>query len=589
MKSNFWAAVARHTRLASFVLVLVALFGAIPFGHKVLPAPPQQRIGTTTPIFYGDASRFGLYTAQQKATYAAQQNWWVSATGTTTGTGAASNDPITMAELSARLNNVTLTTTGNMTVNIDAAGDAAHSFYITWNTPINTATLIKGTATTVALGGTAGTITTWRNKTPASNITYGITDTGLPAANSWTAQVGRRLRNTTKNTVQWILKDEGSKVARTSPPYTFSDAYPVNVYSGAFNLTQGANADTYVVETLTPLGGIQFVGWEDNSGQIDGNYNARLVVENVSLPFGVVNTSIGVNFLNSEIGLPQFQASSGPANLIGCKFYQTNVYGANIGIFGSTAMGGGMSGAGGGVTLQDVTFQGSGTYFSLFGAWSVYQSGDVAVFDGGGSTAVLLIGNGYWEIAGTNYLYGNGNNYGVRVIGSSFTWGSQKPVITGTTGDLLIEGNAVTWAQTPYNDRLTGAGANAYGTGFGAPLQAWRWSDSGAITVATRFLSAGMGAANATEGNVKFYNAQPTKVANLQVDLGTAPSNTHNTIYRLRKNGVDTALTCTISNVATTCQLLNTSVSFAPGDYVSMSQVPDGAGNVTADPRVIVW
>jgi hypothetical protein len=572
------------------LLLLTVLLVACSSGtsHSPNSAPVRGSVIGGHPVIWRDpAQEFGLRTAAQKATDAATTTWYVSASGTTTGTGTSIGDPITPAELSRRLNGVTLTTTGNMTVNIDAAGDSTHTFFITWNTPINTATLIKGTATTVALGGTAGTITTWRNKTAASNITYGITDTGLPAANSWTAQVGRRLRNTTKNTVQWILKDEGSKVARISPPYTFSDAYPVNPYSGSFNLTQGANADTYVVETLTPLGGIQFVGWEDNSGQIDGNYNARLVVENVSLPFGVVNTPIGVNFLNSEIGLPQFQASSGPANLIGCKFYQTNVYGANIGIFGSTAMGGGMSGAGGSVTLQDVTFQGSGTYFSLFGAWSVYQSGDVAVFDGGSSTAVLLIGNGYWEIGGASYLYGNGNNYGVRIIGSSFTWGSQKPVITGTTGDLLIEGNAVTWAQTPYNDRLTGAGANAYGTGFGAPLQAWRWSDTGTISTSVRYL-APSGAANATETNVKFYVSQPTTVTQLRVDLSAAPSSGHNTVYKLRKNAADTSLTCTISNTATTCTDSHT-ITFAAGDYVSVSQVPDGAGNVTADPRVVVW
>jgi len=109
-------------------------------------------------------------------------------------------------------------------------------------------------------------------------------------------------------------------------------------------------------------------------------------------------------------------------------------------------------------------------------------------------------------------------------------------------------------------------------------------ADQGAITIATRFLAPN-GAASATEANVKEAMGEDRVLAFIQVDASAAPGATHSTVYTVRKNGVNTAVTVTLG----AADVLKTGVggvAFAAGDYVSVSQVPDGAGNVTADPRV---
>jgi hypothetical protein len=83
---------------------------------------------------------------------------------------------------------------------------------------------------------------------------------------------------------------------------------------------------------------------------------------------------------------------------------------------------------------------------------------------------------------------------------------------------------------------------------------------------------------SATEGHVQ----QPMPVAgtlnNFYVRIDSALAATNSETYTVRKNAVDTALTCTITSVggAVTCSDTTHSVSFAAGDLISIGTAHTG-------------
>lgn len=92
-------------------------------------------------------------------------------------------------------------------------------------------------------------------------------------------------------------------------------------------------------------------------------------------------------------------------------------------------------------------------------------------------------------------------------------------------------------------------------------------------TVATYYALAG-GTGSTTETNAQNVvdSSTFTKVA---VRLPSAPTSGKSRVYTLRKNGADTALTCTIADAATTCSATG-SISIANGDLLTVSDVPSG-------------
>lgn len=74
---------------------------------------------------------------------------------------------------------------------------------------------------------------------------------------------------------------------------------------------------------------------------------------------------------------------------------------------------------------------------------------------------------------------------------------------------------------------------------------------------------------SATEANMSIPMQSGT-AKKLMVSLTTAPGATGSATLTIRKNGVDTALSCTVSGTATTCSNTSTSVSFNDGDLVSI-------------------
>lgn len=94
------------------------------------------------------------------------------------------------------------------------------------------------------------------------------------------------------------------------------------------------------------------------------------------------------------------------------------------------------------------------------------------------------------------------------------------------------------------------------------------------------------GSANSWSSSLSGVNQQPLPHAitldRLRVKVATAPGTGKNLVFTILKNGVATALTCTISGAATTAQDLSHTVSFAAGDTITMQCTLDTGGTPSA-------
>lgn len=114
------------------------------------------------------------------------------------------------------------------------------------------------------------------------------------------------------------------------------------------------------------------------------------------------------------------------------------------------------------------------------------------------------------------------------------------------------------------------------------------YSDNGlTLTAGTRYASIGGGGVpSATEADVGVAAPSATTMLNLQVNLSVAPGTGQTLAVTLRKNGADTALTCTISNSAVTGQDLTHTVSIAQNDVIDWKIVT--TGTYIATPTVTI-
>lgn len=88
-------------------------------------------------------------------------------------------------------------------------------------------------------------------------------------------------------------------------------------------------------------------------------------------------------------------------------------------------------------------------------------------------------------------------------------------------------------------------------------------------TATNNFLVPWGATTNATEANAN-VPLPSGKASKLVVSLTAAPGAGGSAILRIRKNGSNTALTCTVSGTATTCSDLVNSVPFSDGDLLSI-------------------
>jgi hypothetical protein len=74
-----------------------------------------------------------------------------------------------------------------------------------------------------------------------------------------------------------------------------------------------------------------------------------------------------------------------------------------------------------------------------------------------------------------------------------------------------------------------------------------------------------------TEANVQDVVAAAGTVKNFYFVIDTTPAAARSWTLTVRKNGANTAVTCTISNPNTSCSDLTHSVAFVAGDFISVA------------------
>lgn len=147
------------------------------------------------------------------------------------------------------------------------------------------------------------------------------------------------------------------------------------------------------------------------------------------------------------------------------------------------------------------------------------------------------------------------------------------PANSSTAGDNVEF--AATATSTP-NASTPGMGARFRSDISGAYVLPSVNTLTPSTSVATYYpLVGGAGAGSGTEANVQWVSDSQT-ISRLAVKVGTAPGAGKSYVYTLRKNGADTALTCTIADTNTFCYVSGASISIANGDLLDTSAVPSG-------------
>lgn len=206
-----------------------------------------------------------------------------------------------------------------------------------------------------------------------------------------------------------------------------------------------------------------------------------------------------------------------------------------------------------------------------------------------GSANVVFVTGG---IANLDGYVKCGTNVGIGVHGGVANISKMRTVDgVGTIGVYIDGGEARFGDGNDFFSSTTGI-RNDNGPAAVSHPQEIFFSDTGAISTSTRYLNRGTGAADATEGNTKVLIRRKTIFRNIHVEVSAAPGTAHSTIYTVRKNGVDTGITVTLGATDTSKDKDTTAnatcITFNAGDYMTVSQVPDGGGNVTANPRISV-
>lgn len=439
------------------------------------------------------AAEFGIVPVSLQTVYAAVSDWYVSATGTRSGTGTAANDPILPAELSRRLKGVTMTVTGFMTVHYDAAGDPTGTLIETWNTPTGCQVVIQGTPTSL---GITGTLTAWiAINTTSTASSYGFTDSALSTAGAWTAPAAAKARirivgGARDGLCLAVVKDENTnptpvpKTARVAPPHLATLTYPFNS-STTFVHTTPVAGDAYVVETLPSLGGVQRAGTFAPNSSVNG-VNIGIIFRDINVVDCAIDPPPGnaVAYLNCNVGL-MHPIDSGQFFLLGGQCAGVDSNGGKI-VAKGVAFAGSQIGANQGATiwLQDCLSQ--ATFMGIDAAAKVRilpGSGDglqffdviAASFAIGGQLLAQAV------ISGAN----NGSATMAQITdGGKFPW----TVLPTIPGQVLVDNIVYSgWGTGQMVDRLTGSAMFPNVTGAGPAFYTYAIRFTGSAAAIAEF------------------------------------------------------------------------------------------------------
>lgn len=160
---------------------------------------------------------------------------------------------------------------------------------------------------------------------------------------------------------------------------------------------------------------------------------------------------------------------------------------------------------------------------------------------------------------------GPGTFIGVETNNVNAVFESLVSIIQGSTADI----SQTLGTLKIYNVDLDNLNAN--GLGFVTPSTSgvFAFADSGIVTTGTRYLRIGTATATIAENPFKLSSRVLVKAIN--VNLLNPPGIGNSVIVTLRKNGVDTASTITLSDNQTFASNNSNSITFAVGDTISVS------------------
>jgi hypothetical protein len=226
----------------------------------------------------------------------------------------------------------------------------------------------------------------------------------------------------------------------------------------------------------------------------------------------------------------------------------------------------------------------------------VCLTGDVAAGSGSGCTTATVQGiksvpfcSGYTPTNGQFVQYTTGGSPNPCYTAASGGGGTIATTTNALKGDGA--GNAVAVTGTSTNCVLVNGTSATCGGGGGGGAGLTVYSGLAGISLsnATTYFPIGGGSlASLTEANVNTFQGAAGTVSGFGVDisaaLGTTVVTNNAVVLTWRKNAANQAVTCTITNPATTCSDTTHSFTFAAGDALDIQAV--FTGTITATP---VW
>jgi hypothetical protein len=338
--------------------------------------------------------------------------------------------------------------------------------------------LITGTpgATTLATGTlTAAAAHSGNNQGTITDSSQNWS-TGGPGS---TSLVGFRLDITGGNggtrtgTTTWITSDKGSHVAGVGDPELVVTSAPIPFYLTSQTLAAG---DTYAVRSLPMVRNLQVGPIDPDTGQQE-----HLVFEGLSwdnqAPYGGTEVLSVVSATTQANHIRFIGCAMG--NISGTFFAHVSQWGDysldqgsgnNIYAYGSV-FGGDMECLPGaycffsqGSIATPTAANLSTTCIQVYGTMIVGASpggGDGFGCFGAPNQGIQVVPGGTLTASDTIPIWGASNGtYGVQALaGSRVMWGSTRPTITGTSGDVSMSGTSATWASLANGSTANGVTA----------------------------------------------------------------------------------------------------------------------------------
>ncbi|MEH7595541.1 hypothetical protein [Bacillus toyonensis] len=172
---------------------------------------------------------------------------------------------------------------------------------------------------------------------------------------------------------------------------------------------------------------------------------------------------------------------------------------------------------------------------------------------------------------------GSGSYIGAEVNRAGAQLSLRLASIQGPTADISQTAGTLVLSST----NLQNSNANNFGFSTISQPTFLVWADPGSLpNSATRFYRPGTAAVSTTEAFLRL--GQKAVIKSLAIQALTGPGGTNTVTLTIRKNGVDTPLTVSLTGTQTSNINNDISVTFLAGDRISL-KVTTGGANTTTD------